>query len=214
MARNQLLENQVRDISRFKFDSAETEAMTLGAYDSWVMPNGLTGCSELGLEGCCTASAVRAIYLAWEHAIVCEGNEVSVNLMLSRRSEWLDTVDFQPFEGRFSVLVHKPVEVLVRIPRWIERTSLKVNGKHSWVGSFLRIEGIPGSRIDLEFPILERQTEEEIRGQTYKLLWRGITLMRIEPPGDIYPIFQRTLDGMSACNIDLSRLKTKPLVEW
>jgi hypothetical protein len=69
MLRNQLLDNQIRDTSRFKFESPEVEAMTYGAYDSWVMPNGLTGCSELGLEGCCTASAVRAVYLAWKHAV-------------------------------------------------------------------------------------------------------------------------------------------------
>ena len=214
MARNQLLENQVRDVSRFRFDSPETEAMTLGAYDSWVMPNGLTGCSELGLEGCCTASAVRAIYLAWQHAITHSGNEVRVNLMLSRRSEWLDTMDFQPFEGRFSILVHKPVEVLIRVPSWIERATLELNTTYSWSGDFLKIEGIPGSRIDLEFPIPERQTEEGIRGHTYQLSWRGITLMRIEPPGEIYPIFQRTLDGMAVWSIGLDRLKTKPLVEW
>ena len=214
MARNQLLENQIRDVSRFTFDSPETEAMALGAYDSWVMPNGLTGCSELGLEGCCTASAVRAIYLVWKHAITHSGNEVRVNLMLSRRSEWLDTIDYQPFEGRFSVLVHKPVDVLIRIPSWIERTSLKSKVKHSGDGNVLRLEGIPGSRIDLEFPIPERQTVEEIRGHTYQLSWRGITLMKIEPPGEIYPIFQRTLDSMAACSMDLNRLKTKPSVEW
>ena len=219
MARNQLIENQIRDVSRFTFDSPEIEAMTLGAYDSWVMPNGLTGCSELGLEGCCTASAVRAIYLAWEHAINVSENQVRVNLMLSRRSEWVDTMDFQPFEGRFSVLVHKPIEVLIRVPRWIERTSLglTVDGMERplvWAGSFLKVDGIPGSRIDLEFPIPERHTEEEIRGRAYQLFWRGITLMRIEPPGETYPIFQRTLDGMAACSMDLDRLKTKPLVEW
>lgn len=214
MVRNQLLENQVRDVSPFKFESPDIEAMTLGAYDSWVMPNGLTGCSELGLEGCCTASAVRAIYLAWEHAITHSGNEVRVNLMLSRRSEWLDTIDSQPFEGRFSVLVHKPVDVLIRIPSWIDRANLKINGKHSWEASVLRIEGIPGSRIDLEFPIPERHTEEEIRGNAYNLSWRGTTLMKIEPPGEIYPIFQRTLEGMAGCCIGLNLLKTKPLVEW
>ncbi|HET6453615.1 MAG TPA: hypothetical protein VFI02_04370, partial [Armatimonadota bacterium] len=81
-------------------------------------------------------------------------------------------------------------------------------------GSFLKVEGIPGSRIGLEFPIPERQTEEEIRGHTYQLSWRGITLMKIEPPGEIYPIFQRTLDSMAACSMDFNRLKARPLVEW
>ena len=221
MVRNQLLENQIRDTNRFAFESPEVEAMTLGAYDSWVMPNGLTGCSNLGLEGCCTASAVRAFYLAWKHAISKDADCVKVNLMLSRRSEWLDTMSYQPFEGRFSILVHKPVTVSVRIPRWIDRRHLKVTVDGMQIepirdGSYIRIEKPKsGSRIDLEFPIPERRTEEEIRGRTYRLSWRGITLMKVDPPGSIYPIFQRTLDSMKALNaFDLADTKTKPQVEW
>jgi hypothetical protein len=195
--------------------------MTLGAYDSWVMPNGLTGCSELGLEGCCTASAVRAAYLAWKHAIAHSGGEIRVNLMLSRRSEWLDTMSHQPFEGRFEMLVHKPVGIAVRIPKWIaaEKLSVSLDGqalRPKIAGSWLRIEDArPGSRIELSFPIPERRTEEEIGGMTYRLSWRGITLMKIEPPGEIYPIFQRSLESMGTLNaIPLDILKTHPAVEW
>ena len=221
MARNQLLENQVRDTSRFSFESPEVRAMTLGAYDSWVMPNGLTGCSELGLEGCCTASAIRGIYLAWKHAIRYENGTAHVNLMLSRRSEWLDTMSYQPFEGRVGILAHKPVTVMVRMPSWINlrETRVTMDGaavQPAWVSSHLRIDGArPGSRIEIEFPIPERQTEEEIGGRTYRLTWRGITLMKIEPPGEVYPIFQRTLDGMAALNtLALDNLKSVPSVDW
>jgi len=193
--------------------------MTLGAYDSWVMPNGLTGCSELGLEGCCTASAVRAAYLAWKHAISHLGGEVRVNLMLSRRSEWLDTVSYQPFEGRFDIVVHKPVRIAVRIPKWIAKPSVTMDGQPispRVAGGWLRIEDArPGSRIELRFPIPERRTEEEIGGRTYRLSWRGITLMKIEPPGEIYPIFQRNLESMAELNaVPLDTLKTHPSVEW
>jgi hypothetical protein len=221
MARNQLLENQIRDTSRFEFESPEVRAMTLGAYDSWVMPNGLTGCSELGLEGCCTASAIQGIYLAWKHAIRYESGTAHVNLMLSRRSEWLDTMNHQPFEGRFSILVRRPAAVMVRMPNWINLREIRIamdgaSVQPAWVSSHLRIEDArPGSRIDIEFPIPERQTEEEIGGRTYRLTWRGITLMRIEPPGEIYPIFQRSLDGMAELNtLPLDDLKSVPSVDW
>lgn len=221
MARNHLLESQIRDTSRFEFESPEVEAMTLGAYDSWVMPNGLTGCSELGLEGCCTASAVRAAYLAWKHAVSHSSDEARVNLMLSRRSEWLDTVSYQPFEGRFDIIVHKPLSLMVRMPRWINlrEIAVTVDGaplRPEWVSSYLRVDDVrPGSRIEMRFPIPERRTEEEIGGRTYRLSWRGITLMKIEPPGEIYPIFQRNLEGMAALNaVPLDTLKTHPSVEW
>jgi hypothetical protein len=221
MVRNQLLENQIRDTSRFRFASPEVEAMTLGAYDSWVMPNGLTGCSELGLEGCCTASAVRAFYLAWSHAIAVSGSEVKINLMMSRRSEWLDTMSYQPWEDRFSVVVHKPVDVLIRIPGWLNGADLGISvsgtaGEPRPDGSYLRLDGVlPGSRIDLTFPVPEHQTEERVRQTDYRLSWRGITLMKIDPPGSIYPIFQRTLDGMrEQSRFDLARTKTEPSVVW
>ena len=219
MARNQLPESQIRDTSRFEFESPEVETMTLGAYDSWVMPNGLTGCSELGLEGCCTASAVRAAYLAWKHAISHSSGEVRVNLMLSRRSEWLDTASYQPFEGRFDIVVRKPVRIAVRIPKWIAKPSVTMDGQPispRVAGGWLRIEDArPGSRIELRFPIPERRTEEEIGGRTYRLSWRGITLMKIEPPGEIYPIFQRNLESMAELNaVPLDTLKTHPSVEW
>lgn len=221
MARNQLLENQVRDVGRFEFESPEVRAMTLGAYDSWVMPNGLTGCSDLGLEGCCTASAIRGIYLAWKHAIQYENGTAHVNLMMTRRSEWLDMVSYRPFEGRSSILVRKPVTVMVRMPGWINlrETRVTIDGapaQPAWISSHLRIDDArPGSRIDIEFPIPERQTEEEIGGRTYRLTWRGITLMKIEPPGEIYPIFQRSLDGMAELNtLPLDDLKSVPSVHW
>ena len=221
MVRNQLLENQIRDTSRFRFQSPEVEAMTLGAYDSWVMPNGLTGCSELGLEGCCTASAIRAAYLAWKHAVVHSNGEVRVNLMLSRRSEWLDTVSHQPFEGRFEIAVHKPVRIAVRIPGWIahDELSVSLDGRAvepKLAGPWLRIEDArPGSRIELTFPMPERESEEEVGGKTYRLFWRGTALMKIEPPGDIYPIYQRSLEGVAALNaFPLDTLKTRALVEW
>lgn len=221
MLRNQLIENQVRDISRFDFAWPEVEAMTMGAYDSWVMPNGLTGCSELGLEGCCTASAIRAFYLAWNHAITHKNGVVGINLMMTRRSEWLDTISHQPFGGRFSIQVHKPVTVMVRMPAWINLHKLRVtmNGtpvRPAWVSAHLCLRDMrPDSRVELEFPIPERQTEEEVAGSTYQLSWRGSTLMRIDPPGDIYPIYRRTLESLAELNsLDLRDLKASPSVEW
>ncbi len=221
MVRNQLIENQVRDTSRFQFAWPEVEAMTLGAYDSWVMPNGLTGCSELGLEGCCTASAVRAFYLAWNHAIRHKDGVVDINLMMTRRSEWLDTISHQPFEGRFSIHVHEPVTVMVRMPAWINLHKLRVTVdgtpvQPAWVSAHLCLRDVwPDTQIELEFPIPERQTEEEVAGSTYQLSWRGPTLMKINPPGDIYPIFQRTQESLSKLNtLALDGLKTEPSVKW
>ena len=221
MVRNQMLENQIRDVSRLSFASPEVEAMTLGAYDSWVMPNDLTGCSPLGLEGCCTASAVRGFYLAWSHAIDVSGSEVKVNLMMSRRSEWVDVMSYQPWEGRLSVLAHKACDVLIRMPGWLNGAELDISvsgsaGEPRPDGQHLRLDDVQaGSKIDLTFPVGEHQTEESIRDTNYRLSWRGVTLMKIDPPGTIYPIFQRTLESMrDQSRFDLSRTKTGPLVVW
>ncbi len=221
MIRNQVPENQVRDTSGFRFASPEVEAMTLGAFDSWVMPNGLTGCSELGLEGCCTASAVRAFYLAWSHAVETVGREVRVNLMMSRRSERVDVMSYQPWEGRLSVLAHKDCDLLIRIPGWMDGADVDVSvGGSSQParpdGSYLRLDGVSaGTRINITFPIPERQTSEAIRGTDYRLSWRGPTLMTIDPPGSIYPIFRRTLDSMRPQSaFPLARTNAEPKVTW
>ncbi len=221
MLRNQLIENQVRETSRFEFASPDVEKMTLGAYDSWVMPNGLTGCSDLGLEGCCTASAIRAIYLAWLHAVTHSAGQVSVNLMITRRSEWLDTVSHQPCEGRFDLIIHKPVTALIRIPWWLDLTRLKLTvdgnpARPEWVSSHLRVRNLkPGNRATLEFPLPEKQSEEEISGHTYRLKSLGITLMTIDPPGTVYPTYRRTQEGLSAMNtLALEDLKPTANVRW
>ena len=221
MVRNQLLENQVRDTSPFRFASPEVEAMTLGAYDSWVMPNGLTGCSELGLEGCCTASAVRALYLAWSHAVETLGREVKVNLMMSRRSERVDVMSYQPWEGRLSVLAHKDCDLLIRVPGWMDDADMDVAVGGAAQpprqdGSYVRLDGVTaGTHVHLTFPIPERQTGEQIRGTDYRLSWRGPTLMTIDPPGTVYPIFRRTLDSMRAqSTFPLARTNDEPKVLW
>ncbi len=221
MVRNQMLENQIRDVSRLEFASPQVEAMTVGSYDSWVMPNDLTGCSELGLEGCCTASAVRGFYLAWSHAIEADGSDVKVNLMLSWRSEWADVMSYQPWEGRLSVAVHKASNVLIRMPGWLNGADLdiSVSGESSPPrpdGAYLRFDDVsPGSVLELGFPVHEYSNEEYVRDTNYGLSWRGPTLMTIDPPGSIYPIFRRTLESMSdQSRFDLSRTKTAPSVVW
>ncbi len=221
MIRNQLLENQVRDVSHLKFASPEVEAMTLGAYDSWVAPNDLTGCSELGLEGCCTASAIRAFYLAWAHAIEATGPQVRINLMMSRRSEWVDVASYQPWDGLLSVHAHKPCDVLIRMPGWMEGADIDVSVHGDTEpprpdGSYLRFDEVsPGTRIDIGFPVRERHSTERIRGTEYHLTWRGVTLMKIDPPGKVYPIFNRTLDSLrEQSTFDLARTKAAPKVIW
>lgn len=219
--RNQLLENQIRDTSGFRFASEEVERMTLGAYDSWVMPNGLTGCSELGLEGCCTASAVRAFYLAWSHAIETAGREVRVNLMMSRRSESADVMSYQPWEGRLSVMAHTDSDVLIRMPAWMNGADIDISVDGNSAPprpdeQYLRFDDVsPGTRIDLTFPVRERHSQEHIRGTDYSLTWRGVTLMTIDPPGTIYPIFRRTLDSMRAQSLfPFARTNTEAKVLW
>ncbi|HMN29084.1 MAG TPA: hypothetical protein PKE45_13110, partial [Caldilineaceae bacterium] len=56
----------------------------------------------------------------------------------------------------------------------------------------------PGQSATLHYPLAERTTHYEVGAPGRTLAgsgaWRGETLMRIDPPGPYYPLYQRSAD--------------------
>jgi len=49
-----------------------------------------------------------------------------------------------------------------------------------------------GELVSLSFPLITREAEETVSGQTYQVRWRGDTVVGIEPRGTRYPLYERT----------------------
>lgn len=201
-ARNQLMENQFLrpELAMPKGDHPQREAVTkalYGSWASWSMPNSLDNGLE-AVEGCCLGSGIRACYLVWEHAVTKKAGKVMVNMAFSRNSPWVEVISYEPYEGRMDLCVHEAPILRVRIPGAVNEKDLKlcINGKSVPRGDltdgYVEFSGLKkDDRIQIEYPLLNQETSEEVSGNTYQVNWRGNTVSGINPKGQYYPLFDR-----------------------
>jgi hypothetical protein len=200
-ARNQLLENQFRHPEKmlpktFFPDKNKIEQALNGSWASWSFPGSLDNC--LSVEGCCLGSGIRGCFLVWDNIITNDGNTVWVNMAFSRDSPWLEVISHQPYKGKLELKIHTTKTVCVRIPNWVatESISIHVSQKNYPIemiaNNYLRMQHLePGDSVLIEYPLRMVQTREIVSGDTYKVGWRGDTVISVDPTGEIYPIFQR-----------------------
>jgi hypothetical protein len=148
--------------------------------------------------GCCTANCSDALYYAWE-SISRRGDGVAtVNLLLNRASTWLDIDSYLPYEGKVVLKNRATQSILVRIPGWVDKNTVRVRGKKgnfplAWAGNYLSLAQVPAQdEITLEFAVVETL-------ESYKI------------PGDIN---QRTeLFGLQPMPIEVDRIP-KSRMDW
>ena len=149
---------------------------------------------------CCTGNCLRALYYVWEHMLEKQGDELRVNLLLNRASEWADVYSYIPYEGRVDLKIKKSIpNVWVRVPEWIASGSAdvaaKVNGavrSVRWEGRYVNVGAAqPGNRITVTFSIAERTIKETIGAVPYTLVIKGNTVVSIDPPGKLGPFYLR-----------------------
>lgn len=175
----------------------------LGAFSSWAGGNewwvGINQSDNLIMH-CCTSNATRALFFIWSHALEFKEGELRVNMLLNRASKWADVYSFIPYQGRVEIKVKQECgRVLIHAPEWIVTGSTEIQATvdgqpraFTWEGRYLNL-GAAGKkqRVDVTFPISEKTVEERMAGQTYTLLVRGNTVVAIDPPGRVCPLFQR-----------------------
>lgn len=169
---------------------------------------------------CCTCNGLIAYYHAWKSIVQQDGDTVRVNLMLNRRSPWVDVESSLPYEGKV-VLRNKTAKSLcVRISDWIDRNVVKyaVQGEASapfWMNGYLIFNGVSSNGvITITFPVVEATESHtnlfegalhgpghtevtcmapRAEGVAYSCRFRGNTLVDISPRlnGEGYPIYER-----------------------
>ncbi|MHB1455327.1 MAG: hypothetical protein ACYC0V_00270 [Armatimonadota bacterium] len=133
---------------------------------------------------CCTGNATQALYYAWDGIVRKSGKDsVQINLLLNRASPWLDIDSYLPYEGKVLIVNKTAKSVSIRIPSWVSRGAVSciVGSKRveaNWVGNYILFGDLkPGNKIKLAFPVVERSSIATLEGITYKLDFRGNTLI-------------------------------------
>jgi hypothetical protein len=170
----------------------------VGAFAGW--PGVNEWVHHIGIQHCCTGNATRAIYYAWEHVLDCRDGTLRVNLLVNRASAWADVYSHLPFRGRVELKIKRPLKsVLIRLPEWIPSGSAEVACSVGGKPRPLRGEGryvdlgnvAAGDRVALSFPIAERTVRQRVAGADYTFTIKGNTVVAVDPPGSVCPLFRR-----------------------
>jgi hypothetical protein len=127
-----------------------------------------------------------------------QDDQLRVNLLMNRASQWADVYSYIPYEGRVDLKIKKSCRsVLLRAPEWVpagnEATSAEVGAVARplmWKGRHIDIGTVnAGDKVTLKFPIWARTVKERIGTQSYTLKIKGNTVISIDPPGKNMPLY-------------------------
>ena len=201
-ARNQLMENQILrpDLTVPETEFPSKTTLLKAVHGSWVSharPSALDDCLK-AIEGCCLGAGIRGCYLVWEHAISEAAGAVTVNMLISRDSPWVEVISHQPYAGKCDILIHQAPVLRVRLSSWIAEGSLAVSVNRQRLSSALvknrcvELRGLKnGDVVNLDFPLRVERRTEVVSGVFYEVDWRGNTVVGISPKGTQYPLFER-----------------------
>ena len=172
----------------------------LGGFAGWAKPNDWqTDTIPLSIMNCCTANGARALYFVWKNMIDFdeEADTLRVNLLFNRASEVADIDSHIPYTGRVDVKAKQKLNLEVRIPAWVkpDEVQCEVNGKSralTFDGRYAKIGRVKKNQTaTLTFPIAEYSKKVNIMGDDFTYILRGNTVVHVDPPGRLYPIYQR-----------------------
>ncbi|HUY12172.1 MAG TPA: hypothetical protein VMX16_00895 [Terriglobia bacterium] len=195
--RNQLVENQFGEVSNLRIQNPVVARGLRGAFESYADPNRLIALKNGTIEGCCINGGIRGFFLAYEHALAENEEMIRVNLLVNCGNRNLEVASYMPFEGRIDLYPRTTKPLLVRLPDWLEPHAVKIDG-HAGLqvepgeANHLRI-GVSreNARVTLRFNQPESRMETVVAGRSYRVRWRGDTVVDLGPAGQPYPIYQR-----------------------
>src|SRR5262249_37143244 len=121
---------------------------------------------------------------------------VRVNLQFSKRLPSAVIVSYMPGKAALEIEITREKQLLVRKPGWIgdKPVAISVDGETvspRMHGSYYDFGKLPrGARVRINFPDELVRKREKIGEIEFTTLWRGNAVVRMEPVGDIYPLYQ------------------------
>jgi hypothetical protein len=204
-ARNQLIANQFREVDRIipperaARSASNAAAILRGSFDAWARPNSLLGGLDLlehgGLEACCTGSAVMAIREVVGAATRWRDGRLWIELPLTLATPLAVIESREPLEGAVVVTPTRSGPLGIRLPSGARAEAVEVDGSATGFSERADVVLLPsvaaGSRVVIRYPLVERSEWRQAGGLDLLVRWRGASVVRIEPPGERYPIFSQ-----------------------
>ncbi|MFH2068116.1 MAG: hypothetical protein ABII89_01460 [Candidatus Omnitrophota bacterium] len=210
VARNQLLEQQLTDVSFLgfahgspgkKFESYPVSPKAvLGAFGGWCGVNDFISdnIAARHLMNCCGPSGVKTLYLVWQNIISWQDKTLSINMLLPRNSRYANIISHEPRKGKLEIVLRQNCRLQILIPEWVnkEQVSISVNGKiraNRWTGFQLLIEDVGiNQKAVITYPLRSITLTEKSGLRKYRTSWVGSTVISIDPSGRRVPLYQRS----------------------
>ena len=174
--------------------------------------------------GCCNAHGVHGLFLLWQHAVHATRSAVRVDMLFDRSTPWADVRSHLPREGRVEVVMRQRGSLSVRTPDDVAQDEVAVEGpgRWSWNDGYVHVDGLaPGQVVTIRFPLEEHDEQVRVLEDEYLVSWRGDTVMAIDPPGRVGPLYQRRAAPREAgvwsphdASRRASRLPRASRIEW
>jgi len=167
----------------------------LGGFSSFCGPNDWVQ-NSLTTVQCCFGSGARGLYDIWYFSASEESDLVRVNLQFSKRLPSAVVTSYMPGEPVVEVEMNQQKKLLVRKPAWAaaEECRILVNGKPQpgrLKGTYFDLGSqAAGTTVRIEFPDKITHKKERIGELEFATTWRGNAVVRMEPIGEIYPLYQ------------------------
>jgi len=171
-----------------------------GCFVGWGAPNDLVDEKarvKNAIQNCCGPHGAWGLFLVWHRIITRDDSGIRVNLLLNKQSPWCRIDSYIPFSGRVEVAMYTDSPLFVRVPGHVDKSEVrcKVDGKKvgvKWDGAYVRFPGLKARQVAaVEFPLRHRFSKEVLNSVQYTVEWKGNTVLSIDPPGRIAPLFQR-----------------------
>ena len=204
----------VREILRGAFSITSTPTCMFGRqdYGGVYLPDGREGVCEKDFYTvhtvCCPGWGARTLGLLWKHTVKEDGGRVEVNLPFDRTTESVEVTSRFPFEGKIEVNASKSVDLLVRIPDWVEhgRVEIHVNGQRkdkvdfkNPFSDYVRVGRLKaGERAEVKYPLRKEKKRYHIEYHPclYEADWLGNYVMNLEEIGVEKPEGDNTFEGI------------------
>jgi len=186
IVRNQLVEAQFHDRTLLPKGLSEGEKnRLLGSFCGYC---GVCSWSDHTMN-CCSASGVRGWTLVWQRAITGDADGVWINLSINHATGDVLVTSERPHNGRVAVTSKRAGTFYLRIPVWVLKREVKLDGKPykgEWKKRYYMVlrADKPAVRWVVDYPLPTRETFIEVGGTRYKVRWKGNTVYSIKPKSD------------------------------
>lgn len=182
----------------------------IGGYAGWSSPTHILAAREdLGwwggpelhgktraFQNCCGGSGTHAFFIVWKNSARFERGLLSVNMHLDKLLPQAEIRCYQPYRGLLTIDLKTDCKVRVRIPEFVTANNMKATSSagnvttREW-GNYLELgEHQAGEKLEVTYPVAVRDEEETIgnpgfRQYRYRVTWKGDTVVRMTPLGDM-----------------------------